>query len=252
MRYYMAGLSPHLKYIMDLPKPKYVLDSFFYIRKLPDEKIHQLLSLVDYDMDRFLLDSGAFTLMRQKVKGNINIEKYIGEYTTFIKKWGIKNFVEMDLDWLMPLSKVEEYRKMIDEGAGRKCMPVFHHSRGIDYLKWTCENYDYFCTGTNDMKTRNPENYAKLQMITDIVHSYGKELHGLGFSGMNLKRFRFDSVDATNWLMGAQYGLLYRFVGDKLVAIPQPKNTKRKHHNNFLRFNYIEYVKYQHFLDTIY
>ena len=66
----------------------------------------------------FILDSGAFTYMESaKVSDKLiydDFEQYIREYCDFINKWDIEHFVEMDIDLVVGIKKVEEYRKTIE------------------------------------------------------------------------------------------------------------------------------------------
>ena len=91
----------------------------------------------------FILDSGAFTYMESvKVSDKLiydDFEQYIREYCEFINKWDIEHFVEMDIDLVVGIKKVEEYRKTIERLTGKPVIPVFHRERGEKYFHRMCE-----------------------------------------------------------------------------------------------------------------
>ena len=130
-------------------KPHYVLESFMDLRgntKKTEEYVQWCLSA-----DEFLLDSGAFAFMNKAKKvGKFNIEeinKYTKEYVDFINKYDIKYFFEMDLDCIFPYEKVKKARKWIEKRTGKKCIPVWHISRGMKEFHSMCKEYNYVAIG---------------------------------------------------------------------------------------------------------
>ena len=103
----------------ELSKSKYILTSFYYFKdKLP------------FEVDLHLVDSGAFTFFSSKKK--IDIDKYLTEYIKYINKYDIKYFFELDIDVLVGYDKVLELRERLERETGKKCIPVWHMSRGKD------------------------------------------------------------------------------------------------------------------------
>ena len=49
----------------------------------------------------------------------------------------------MDLDFLFPMDVIEGWRKFLEECAGKKCIPVWHINRGLDYWGQMVKDYDY-------------------------------------------------------------------------------------------------------------
>ena len=148
MRLYLAGLESYIKsksdsaYNMDIPNNCYVLTSFYYVN---DTVIEELIKTVG--MDNILLDSGAFSFRMKGLKGE-DIDEYINRYIDFINKWNIKYFFEMDIDMTEEeLVKVKEYRKRIEDATGKKCIPVWHKTRGVKEWKDLCNNYNYIAIG---------------------------------------------------------------------------------------------------------
>ena len=110
---------------IDLQKHRpYILESFYYADEVTEK-------LIPYFGD-FLLDSGAFTFMQNKKKGNIDWHAYIDNYVDFINRNNVKHFFELDIDSIVGYEKVKEIRKYIEQKTNKKCIPVWHKSRGKD------------------------------------------------------------------------------------------------------------------------
>ena len=113
----------------------YILESYHYIIK--QEWMFPLLK----EFKGFLLDSGAFTFMTSLKGKSINWDAYVINYGNFIKHHDIKHFFELDIDPIVGLKKVERLRELLEQTAQRKCIPVWHKSRGLDYWKQMCKDY---------------------------------------------------------------------------------------------------------------
>ena len=158
----------------------------------------------------FILDSGAFTYMESaKVSDKLiydDFEQYIREYCEFINKWDIEHFVEMDIDLVVGIKKVEEYRKTIERLTGKPVIPVFHRERGEKYFHRMCEEYDYVAVGGLVGTTYARQHYHYLQWFIDVAHANNAKIHGLGFTSIEgLKKYNFDTVDSTSWLSGSRF-----------------------------------------------
>jgi len=112
----------------DILKQKiYVLESFAYIKDWQ-------LPLIKNEWN-FLLDSGAFTFMDnvQERTTGIDWNDYVKRYADFINKMNIDLFFELDIDSILSLKEVEKLREKLEKLTGKKSIPVWHRSRGIDY-----------------------------------------------------------------------------------------------------------------------
>lgn len=192
-------------------EPPHVLDSFYYFRKASDNTIKKMMSYIKSDKCKtFILDSGAFTYMESaKVSDKLiydDFEQYIREYCDFINKWDIEHFVEMDIDLVVGIKKVEEYRKTIERLTGKPVIPVFHRERGEKYFHRMCEEYDYVAVGGLVGTTYARQHYHYLQWFIDVAHANNAKIHGLGFTSIEgLKKYNFDTVDSTSWLSGSRF-----------------------------------------------
>lgn len=115
-----------------------MLESFYYVEdwEIPLIKGCEL----------FLLDSGAFTFMNNS-KTAVDFNEYLTTYIDFINKHDIKYFFELDIDAVVGLEEVEKLRKRLEAETGKKCIPVWHKSRGKEKFIEMCKEYDYVAIG---------------------------------------------------------------------------------------------------------
>ena len=200
-----------------------------------------------------LIDSGAFTFMNNTKKGeNVNFDEYVDRYIEFIKRWDIQYFFELDIDVVVGIQEVERLRKKLEEGTGKKCIPVWHKSRGKDYFIDMCKNYDYVAIGGIVTKEIRPTDYDYFPWFIDTAHQYGTQIHGLGLTGMKaIEKYHFDSVDSTNWVGGGRFGNIFRFNG-RFVSQHTFGNGKLKdelHYKEVNTHNFVEWCKFQKYAD---
>lgn len=205
MRLYLAGLEcirGNNSYTKEVPKDGYILTSFYYCT---DDMIEYFVNTVG--VDNILIDSGAFTFRMLGLKGE-NIEQYTERYIQFINKWGIKYFFEMDIDMtLEDLPKVEELRKRIETGTGKKCIPVWHKTRGINYWKQMVLDYDYIAIG-GLVGQKDKQFFEIVKQLVRYANSKKVKVHGLGYSKANLAEIGFYSCDSSSW-NGGRFGSIY-------------------------------------------
>lgn len=184
-----------------------ILESFYYLRN--NESFMSIIS----HFGSFLLDSGAFTFMQGSHKGEIDWDGYVKEYASFINKWNVDLFFELDIDPIVGIREVERLRTKLESLTGKKPIPVWHKSRGKDYFIKMCENYPYVALGGIVTKEISRNIYEKaFPWFIKTAHDHKCKIHGLGYTTIsNLPKYRFDSVDSTAWLYGNRGGYLYRF-----------------------------------------
>ena len=143
-----------------IKESKYILESFYYIKEW------QIPYIKDFDL--FLLDSGAFTFMSNTKKGKINWKEYIDKYIEFINKNDIKHFFELDIDVIVGYENVKKITKYIEEKTNKKCIPVWHKSRGIGEWERLTKEYDYVAIGgivTKEIKPSEQKYFIPLLKI---------------------------------------------------------------------------------------
>lgn len=221
---------------------KYALESFWYIKEWQLPKIK--------NCKLFLLDSGAFTFMSNSKK-KVDWDEYVENYANFINKNDIKNFFELDIDSIVGLKKVEELRYKLEKLTNKKCIPVWHKSRGLDYWKKMTKDYDYVAIGGIVAKEIKPEEYKYFTILLDIAKKNNCKVHGLGFTGINyLRKYHFYSVDSTAWSSGWRFGTLYQFTGKGFKKIKyKDKRIKKNQGANVDLYNYNSWRKFQDYAE---
>lgn len=240
MKLFIAGTSsrPHL--FQREEQPLYVLESFYYVKEW------QIQMLDKWDM--FLLDSGAFTFMLN-TKINLDLGEYLGKYINFINSNNIKYFFELDIDSVVGYEKVKQMRTELERGTKKKCIPVWHKSRGIEEYKKLCVEYEYIAIGGIVTKEIKPAEYPYLGKLVKLAQQHGTKVHGLGFTNRNAKKYGFYSVDSTNWLSASRFGGVDYFDGEKIVRASAPTGKKCVHYTIRDEFVLKEWIKYQKYLN---
>lgn len=239
MKVFLAGTSTR-SFISNIADSKYLLESFYTIKEWQIPFIKKC--------EMFLLDSGAFTFMNSQ-KGNVDFNEYLTRYINFINKYDIKYFFELDVDSIVGYEKVKQLRKRLENETGKKCIPVWHKSRGKEeYLKM-CEEYDYVAIGGIVTKEITREQYPFFPWFINEAHKRNCKVHGLGFTNItNLPKYHFDSVDSTSWLSGGRYGQLHQYKNGTIKTITQ--KSKRAVYPTIDINNFNEWLKFQRYAEN--
>ena len=123
---------------------EYILETFYNLRSTSNAECLPLF--LNFKGD-FILDSGAFTFMNNKGTKIRNFERYLEEYIDFINKYDIKYFFELDVDSIVGYDEVLRMREKLENGTNKKCIPVWHISRGLEEYVKMCQEYDYASVG---------------------------------------------------------------------------------------------------------
>lgn len=248
MKIYLAGVAPWRggqdKIYDESYKTyrPYILESFYYA----DADTERLLP---YFGD-FLLDSGAFTFM-QSSKSHVNWEEYLERYADFINRNKVAKFFELDIDSVVGYSKVLQYRARLERLTGKRCIPVWHKSRGIEDFRKMCNEYEYAAIGGIVAKEIKPQQYSIFPQMIKEAHQRKCKLHGLGFTNLKLlPKCHFDSVDSTSWTTGNRYGYLYKFNGETMIQVDAPKGHRISKPKEAALNNFIEWIKFQKYAET--
>ena len=218
----------------------YILESYYYCKK--NRWIPNLIKQINKEC--FMLDSGAFTFMSD-AKITVNWEKYVDEYAEFINKYNITQFIEMDIDVVVGIDKVEQLRKRLEKLTGKQCIPVWHKSRGKQYFIDMCKKYKYVAIGGIVTKEITKKDFKYFPWFIETAHKHKAKIHALGFTSLkDLEKYNFDSVDSTAWLYGNRGGFLYQFDGVSMIKINKPEGTRLKS-SKCAMYNFNEWVKFQ-------
>lgn len=232
------------EYKSEILKSKYILASFYYIQK-------SIKEIKQANFDLFLLDSGAFTFMFSKKHVKLKeLEIYLDKYIEFINKYDIKYFFELDVDSLFGYEQVLKFREKLERETGKKCIPVWHKSRGKDEFIKMCKEHDYGAIGgivTKEIKKDND----LFSALNKLANSYGCKLHGLGYTNSNnLHKSLLYSVDSTTWKTGKRFASIYQFKNDKLTQVKKGKGKGRlKDFRKLDIHNLRQWIMYQQYLE---
>jgi len=222
----------------------YILESYYYIKDQND----WILKMRPFFKD-FLLDSGAFSFMSTKGLVKPNFDLYVEQYAEFINKHQVDLFFELDIDSIIGLKEVERLRVKLEILTNKQCIPVWHKSRGLEYWKQMCKDYNYIAIGGIVTKEIESKDYGIFSALLKIAKEHKCKVHGLGFTNMmGLKKYKFHSVDSTAWLYGNRGGFLYLFNGVDISKI-QPKGLRLKGRAAAIH-NFNEWVKFSEYADN--
>jgi len=249
MRLYLAGEHPvkngrlALTHSLTHSHP-YILESYYYCRK--NKILPQLLP----HFGGFLLDSGAFSFMFGA--GQVDWNKYVDEYAKWVVAHDVKLFLELDVDAIVGLKKVEELRDRLHQRTGKASIPVWHISRGKDYYLRMCEEYKYIAFGglMSDGVSRQKLEKSFPWFLNE-AHKRGTKVHGLGYTSIaGLHKYHFDSVDSTAWLSGNRGGFLYVF-NPKTGGMDKIEKQagQRLKGTDAAQWNFNEWLKFQKYAD---
>lgn len=238
MKIYLAGLCSVSFCKEVIQKSKYNLESFYYFQDWE-------LDLLNND---FLLDSGAFTFMQnQKHKHKLNWDEYVRNYADFINKNKIEKFFELDIDSIVGIKEVERLRYLLESLTNKKCIPVWHKSRGKEYYLNLIKEYNYIAIGGIAAKEIKRNEYKYFPWFIEKAHQSDCKVHGLGFTYLSyLKTCKFDSVDSTTWTCCNRFGELCKFQNSTMKRI-SVKNHKLVKQKEACKFNLLEWIKFQNY-----
>lgn len=225
-------------YLNDVP---YLLESFFYFCNFQKPLIKTA--------DLFLLDSGAFTFMNG-VSGKVNWDDYISKYTAFINENDIEHYFELDIDAIVGYEEVKRIRARIESETGKKSIPVWHKSRGIDEFKRLVKDYDYIAIGGFAIKHIKQNEYPIIRKMVQYAYENGTKVHGLGFTPKEVTKYKFYSVDSTTWLSCRRFGSLFKYDnGQMRMVTPKNHGTRKDRQREIEVLTLKEWIKYQKYLN---
>lgn len=242
MKIYLAGLSSKPELEKEMPI-KYQLES--------------ILTIKDYQIDLlpqkkgFILDSGIYTFLAKQKKGknpiDINWDEYTKKYATFINKHNINLYFEIDADAFISIEKIEELRYFLEKETGKKPIPVWHKSRGLEYFKKMVKEYPYVAIGGLAIKHIRPT-VEQFQWFIHHAHINNSKIHGLGFTNTKLlNQLKFDSVDSTSWQEGGRFANISIFDGKKIIH--KSNKNKRLSKGNYLALDKLNLIEWMKFID---
>jgi hypothetical protein len=139
----------------------------------------------------------------------------------------------------------------LERKTGKRCIPVWHKSRGLEDYKATAKEYDYMAIGGIVTREIKKGEYDIFTPLLNIAHASGCKVHGLGFTNTELlHKYKFDSVDSTSWISGARFATAYKFNGKTMQAVRYTDKRRIDDYNILDRHNIKEWIKFQHFAES--
>ena len=225
-------------YLNDVP---YMLESFFYFCNFQKPLIKTA--------DLFLLDSGAFTFMNG-ANGKVNWDEYISKYIAFINENDVEHYFELDIDAIVGYEEVKRIRARIESETGKKSIPVWHKSRGMDEFKRLVKDYDYIAIGGFAIKHIKQNEYPIIRKMVQYAYESGTKVHGLGFTPKEVTKYKFYSVDSTTWLSCRRFGSLFKYDnGQMRMVTPKNHGTRKDRQREIEVLTLKEWIKYQKYLN---
>lgn len=250
MRLMLAGFdvssNDEVISLKDYLLSKYVLMSFFYVEKNMNEKIATIIAAKN-KTDTFLLDSGAFTLFSTGDK-SVDFDAYLTRYINFINENDIKRFIELDIDSVVGYDKVLQMRKRLEKETGKKCIPVWHKSRGIQAYKEIVEDYDYICIGGLGNREIKKSEYPHIKKLVDYANAKHTKVHGLAFTRKDAYKYGFYSVDSTSWTGGTRFAQAHVFKNGRITSQGRG-HGQRANAKAIQKHNFFEWLKFQEYVD---
>ena len=141
-------------------------------------------------------------------------------------------------------------KKYIEEKTGKKCIPVWHKSRGKDEFLKMCDEYDYVSIGGIVTREITQKEYPYFTWFINEAHKRGCKIHGLGFTNLKgLERYKFDSVDSTAWTTGNRFGSVYVFNGRTMDKHNKGAGQRLADSRAVAVHNFNEWVKFQKYAE---
>lgn len=232
-------------------KSKYVLATYYYLRQKTNNS--ELMNIIaEYNKSkRLIIDSGAFSFMNGKTITEQKLDDYCSDYVSFLKKYSINQFVEMDIDSILGFDKTMEYRTYIEQSLNNQCIPIFHKSRGKSEFAKMVNDYSYAGIGGIAIKNIKPNEWKYFKQLNSFANSHSCKLHAMGFTPTKkLNDYGFYSCDSSSWVMGVRFGNLYRFNGQSIKSIKKPPHSRLVlPREKIQQWNWTEWCKYQRFVD---
>jgi len=240
MRIYLAATTLHyIEEVVDF----HLLMSYYYIKPPIAERISQYRS--------FILDSGIFTYLKNpSLAHKVDWYEYAHQYGEFVKKYNIRNYIEIDVDAFIGLPEVEKLRSYLEKVVGWPSMPVWHINRGWDKWIEVCKDYDYVCFGAFITDNLATNKFKYIPAFLREAARHGTKVHGLGFTrAQGLIKYKFYSVDSSTWNGGARFGQTYKFENGVIRQMQRPANSRATKMKELVNHNLREWIKFSEYAE---
>lgn len=201
MKVFLSGLEASGEFAeinKRIPKYKYILCSFYYLKQ-------DIFEIILNKSELMIIDSGAHSFQKGK---KVDWVEYTKKYAQWIKENDnpkIVGYFEMDVDNVIGYDKVLELRKIL-ESVSNKIIPVWHKNRGIKDFKNMCKQYSGKIIAVTGFKNEDIKDEQYL-MFLKYAKKHNCKVHCLGMTRKKiLDEVPFDFVDSSSWKQASIYG----------------------------------------------
>lgn len=208
MKLFAAGGESRISFLpKEMARIPYILFSFYTLKKYSDITPHmQLMKRAAIS----ILDSGAFSFLYGAGKNeDTDLTAYIADYIKTVKGYGIKNYIELDLDGKYNLATINSLRKEMEKKIGWPAIPCWHVSRGKEELLKLAREYDYIAIG--GLVRAKREEIINAVVTTLRGESKIPKIHLMGVHEKKYFNSIFYSCDSSEALAGIRGGRIVRF-----------------------------------------
>jgi len=216
VKIYLVVSNKSLQEIVRECRYPYLLYSFWYIKSSKFNPFPKL------SYETVMIDSGAHSIQQGVAKDDW--DKFFKSYLTFLieNEKSIDYAVELDIEEMVGMEKVEQWREELISSTNLPIIPVWHKKRGFNYWEEMCKKYDY--VGFSGFLKRGvpevPEKY--LPKFFKVADKYKTKVHGFGYTRFKSKLIcKFYSVDSSSWVNFARFVSRPLFISFKHKSAPK-------------------------------
>lgn len=245
------------------------LMSYYYLRKMPKERLIALLEDAKHglrrlgiDEDRTLfLDSGAFSFQNAYgcIEGRNNEDKselntdallrYSLDYLDFIKQYGhyFDIIVEVDVDYIIGVKKTKYLfdRMRMDVPDLR---PVWHIPRGDERWEEECKLFKYHGIEGQTRHRDDPISFYNQKL--KVAHDNNSRVHGFAMTALDvLYRAPFDSVDSASWMLQAAMGTVKTPFGTIAISDRSSVTVESGDTLNYTNLNRLQKAEFEAYVN---
>jgi hypothetical protein len=181
---------------------------------------------------------------------NFDYKKYTEKYGKFIKDNKINDFFELDIDGVFGYEVYQDCLHRLEDITGNKPIPVWHTWRGLENYKMLIEENDRIGIGGMAVKQIRSKDYDMFIELLNQAHENNCKVHGLGITGSsNLRRYNFDSIDSSRWIMARRFAQCQYFDGHSINAIDICEDGVSYKDENIMLYNFEYWIKYSKYLE---
>lgn len=222
MKLYLAAFETQFNsYKVELPLDANFFCTYFY-EKQTNKSLEHLKKIGH--KGTITIDSGAHSFfgISGKKKEIPDPDVYFKAYTAWAKQWHnhFDYFCELDIQDLIGLPRVKEWRRQINAiGLGKQMITVYHSKDSWQDFVELCETSESKYIAMEGVRhDHDPITYNR---FIKYAYERGIKVHGFAFTRAQLLRtYPFYSIDSSSWTTPIRYGVFQKNDGIRMISIP--------------------------------